>query len=132
MPTNQSKRRMPVTYRSQRVPNLYKRPKPATDLREGDTFEVMYRDETGKQRQKTLEARTIQRAVVEAEEYRSKVRRGEVLPPSTLTFGDVANEFLGVTETLVTTGERSRRTLDLYRQRYRTHIEPTLGRRRMQ
>lgn len=30
------------------------------------------------------------------------------------------------------TGERSQRTLDVYRQRYRTHIEPAIGRRRLQ
>ena len=80
MHTNHRKRRQPAVHREQRVPNLYVRPKPPTDRREGDTFEVIYRDELGKQRQTTLRARTIQRAVVEAEEYRSKVRRGEILP----------------------------------------------------
>jgi integrase len=45
--------------------------------------------------------------------------------------GEVANEFLDLTASLVATGERSQRTLDLYRQRYRTHIEPTLGKRRI-
>src|SRR5262249_30149322 len=97
MHANHRKRREPVVYRGQRVRNLYIRPKPSTDRREGDTFEVTYRDETGKQRQKTLRARTVQRAIVEAEEYRSKVRRGEVLPASTLTFGEVAEEFLAIT-----------------------------------
>jgi hypothetical protein len=70
--------------------------------------------------------------MAEAEEYRTKLRRGELLPPSKLTFGEVADEFLRMTEALVTTGERSQRTLDLYRQRYRTHIEPSLGRKRIQ
>ena len=63
MPTNHRKRRLPVTHRGQRVPNLYMRPKPARDTREGDTFEVIYRDETGKQRQTTLNARSVQRAI---------------------------------------------------------------------
>jgi integrase len=129
---NDRKRRQPAIHRGQRVPNLYIRPKQPTDRREGDTFEVIYRDETGTQRQTTLKARTVQRAIAEAEEYRSKVRRGEILPPSNLTFGQVADEFLAITATLVETGERSQRTLDLYRQRYGCHVAPLLGKRRIQ
>src|SRR4051794_17074411 len=132
MHAHDGKRRLPVLHRGQRVPNLYRRPKPETDSREGDTFEVIYRDETGKQRQKTLNSRSVQRAIKEAEEYRTKVRRGEVIPPTSLTFGEAAVEFFEITEALVTTGERSQRTLDLYRQRYGKHIGPTLGRRRIQ
>jgi integrase len=129
---NHRKRREPVVHRGQRVPNLYRRPKPPSDRREGDTYEVIYRDGDGRQRQKTLRARTVQRAISEAEEHRSKLRRGEILPPSKLTFGEVAEEFLQTTTALVTTGERSKGTLDLYRQRYRSHVEPTLGRKRIQ
>src|SRR4051794_15139213 len=110
---NHRKRRIPVIARGQRVPNLYKRPKREGDHREGDTFEVIFRDAAGKQRQKTLNARKLQRAIAEAEEYRTQVRRGELLSPSHLTFGEVAEEFLGITEALVATGERSQRTLDL-------------------
>jgi integrase len=69
----------------------------------------------------------VQRAVVEAEEYRTQIRRGELVSPSRVTFGEVAEEFLGITEALVATGERSQRTLDLYRQRYGRHIEPVVG-----
>src|SRR4051812_24589609 len=43
MPEHHPKRRLPVVHRNQRVPNLYRRPKPPTDRREGDTFEVIYR-----------------------------------------------------------------------------------------
>src|SRR5262249_8177789 len=46
--------------------------------------------------------------------------------------GDVAAEFFALTEALVASGERSRRTLDLYRQRVRSHIEPVVGRRRIE
>ena len=91
MQDHDRKRREPVVYRGQRVPNLWKRPKKdgdtrEGDTREGDTFEIVYRDELGKQRQKTLAARTVQRALVEAEEHRSKVRRGSgsLLPPHPL------------------------------------------------
>src|SRR5436305_11397738 len=118
MPANHGKRREPVVHRGQRVPNLWKRPKKPTDHREGDTFEVIFQDELGKQRQKTLDSRTLQRAIVEAEEYRSQVRRGEVIASSRMTFSEVAAEFFAITEALVATGERSQRTLDLYRQRF--------------
>src|SRR4051794_35206606 len=74
------KRRLPVTHRGQHVPGLYTRPKSPSDKRAGETYEVVFRDETGKQRQKTLTARTIQRALIEAEEYRTQIRKGEVLP----------------------------------------------------
>src|SRR4051812_39797901 len=107
MPSNDRKRRLPVKHRGQRVPGLYKRPKRSNDRRQGDAYEVIYRDDTRKQRQKTLRARTVQRAVVEAEEYRTQMRHGEVATPTRKTFGEVANEFLGITETLVATGERS-------------------------
>lgn len=132
MHSNDRKRRLPVFHRGQRVPNLYKRPKPSTDRREGDTFEVIYKDETGKQRQRTLAARSVQRAIAEAEEYRTRLRTGELLPPSRLTVEDVANEFLGITASLIATGERSKRTVDLYRQRFTKHIAPVIGRRRVQ
>jgi hypothetical protein len=132
MHSNDRKRRLPVEHRGQRVPNLYKRPKREGDRREGDTFEIIFRDDSGKQRQKTLNARTIQRAVAEAEEYRTRIRRGELTPPSRQTFGEVAAEFLGITEALVATGERSQRTADLYGQRYRKHIAPILDRKRIQ
>jgi integrase len=126
------KRRIPVVHRGQRVPNLYKRPKTDRDRSDGETFEVMFRDDRGMQRQKTLTARTVQRALVEAEDYRAKIRRGELVSPSRLTFGDAAEEFFAITEALVASGERSQRTLDLYRQRYRQHIAPTVARRRVQ
>jgi hypothetical protein len=114
------------------VPNLYKRPKPLTDRREGDTFEVIFRDETGKQRQKTLEARTVQRAIAEAEQYRTQIRRGEVLASSRRTVGEVAAEWFVVNDALAESGERSPRTVALYRQRYTAHISPVIGSKRIQ
>jgi integrase len=121
-----------VFHRGQRVPNLWKRPKKEADKREGATFEIVYRDELGKQRQKTLNARTIQRAIVEAEEYRSKVRRGEVVASPRLTLSEVAEEYFSRLEAAVATGERSQRTLDLYRQKFRKYFAPGLGKRRVQ
>jgi integrase len=114
------------------VQGLWKRPKSAEDTCEGDTYEVVFRDEAGAQRQKTLKSRTVQRAVAEAEEYRTQIRRGEIVVSSRLTVNELAEEYFTLIDSLVATGERSQRTLDLYRQRYRTHIEPILGRKRVQ
>jgi integrase len=132
MQRHDRKRRLPVVHRGQRVQGLWVRPKSEDDRREGDTYEVVFRDETGAQRQKTLKARTVQRAVVEAEEYRTQIRRGEIVVSSRLTVNELAEEYFTLMDSLVATGERSPRTLDLYQQRYRTHIEPTLGRKRVQ
>jgi hypothetical protein len=48
--------------------------------------------------------------------------------PSKATFADVANDFLELFESLVGSGERSERTLELYRQHYRAYLEPRFGR----
>jgi integrase len=131
MQAHDRKRRLPVFQRGQRVPNLYTRPKHPSDRREGEAFEVIFRDETGQQRQKTLRSRSLRQAIEEAEEYRTELRRGEALPPSRLRFDEVVEEFFDVMDGLVASGERSPRTRDLYRQRYRSHIKPILGQRRV-
>jgi hypothetical protein len=100
MRPHHGKRRLPVEHRGRRVPNLYRRPKSPADARNGDTFEVICRDETGRQRLKTLQARTVQRAVAEAEEYRTQIRRGELTPRSRVTVSEVAHELFGITESM--------------------------------
>src|SRR4029078_75256 len=45
---------------------------------------------------------------------------------------DVADQFFAEFESKVSRSERSERTLEIYRQRWNTHIHPTLGRRRIQ
>src|SRR5580765_5787343 len=94
------KRRRPVVHRGKRVPNLYTRPKRQGDTSYGDTFELVYRDDSGRQRQKTLQARTVQRAVEEAEEWRTQLRRGESLPPSPITVDEVATEYFNLLQAL--------------------------------
>src|SRR5947207_10169042 len=116
MPEHHRKRRLPVDHRGKRVPNLYKRQKRPNDTSYGATFEVVFRDDSGKQRQKTLAARSVQRAIEEAEGYRTQLRRGEALPPSALTVDDVVSEYFDVLDGLVKAGERSQRTVNLYRQ----------------
>src|SRR5690348_7638860 len=101
MPANHRNRREPVVHRGQRVPNLWTRPKRPGDHREGDTFEVIFRDDSGRQRQKTLKSRTLQRAIAEAEGLRTQIRRGELAAPSRLTLSEVAGEFFARVEASV-------------------------------
>ena len=132
MHTDHRKRRMPVINRGRRVPNLYRRPKPPRIAAKVTPSRSSIATRPASSGRRRSQARTIQRAIVEAEEYRTQLRRGEVLPPSRLTFARGREEYFEIIEALVATGERSQRTLDLYRQRYRTHIEPSLGRKRVQ
>jgi integrase len=75
---------------------------------------------------------TLTQAKKERERKRVKADAGELVVPSRITFAEVWDEYEGMLESLVATDELSQRTLDLYRQRYRTHLEQPLGRRRVQ
>jgi integrase len=75
---------------------------------------------------------TLTQAKKERERKRVKADAGELVVPSRITFAEVWDEYAGMLESLVATDELSQRTLDLYRQRYRTHLEQPLGRRRVQ
>jgi integrase len=57
---------------------------------------------------------------------------GELPTPSRRTVGEVADEFFELLDSLVRSGELKSRTLDLYRQRWRSHIEERLSRRQLQ
>jgi integrase len=75
---------------------------------------------------------TLTQAKKERERKRVKSDAGELVAPSRITFGAVWDEYAAMFESLVATGEMSQRTLDLYRQRYRTHLAKPLGSRRVQ
>jgi integrase len=75
---------------------------------------------------------TLTQAKKERERKRVKSDAGELVAPTRITFAEVWHEYAAMFESLVATGEMSQRTLDLYRQRYRTHLEKALGRRRVQ
>jgi integrase len=75
---------------------------------------------------------TLAQAKRERERKRVKSDAGELVAPNRLRFSDVWKEYAAMFESLVATGEASQRTLDLYRQRYRTHLEARLGSRRIQ
>jgi integrase len=109
--------------------NLYERP---GKKRGENRYEVGYADANGVWRMKTLRARSRTEARAERDAFLAKLRRGEIAPPSNITFAEVAAEFLTMFETLVAAGERAERTLERYRSALDLHVIPTLGERPIQ
>jgi integrase len=107
------------------VPNLYRRP---ADGR----YEAGYTGTDGRWHIKTLGARTLTEAKAELRQVLGKRDQRQDVTPSRLTLNEVADQLLTEFESKVSRGERSERTLEIYRQRWNTHIRPTLGRRRVQ
>jgi integrase len=61
-----------------------------------------------------------------------KADRREIVAPQNVTLRAVADEYFAVLDSLVTSGERSERTADIYRQQWRAHIQSKLGRVKVQ
>lgn len=102
-----------------------------------DKYLVSYTDPDGIDRVKTLgwvksdghpAGITLTQAKAAREKLRVQTRDGELPAPTKLTFADVTDEFLNVFASLVDAGERSERTLEHYRQQYRSHLQRPLGR----
>lgn len=109
-------------------PNLFKR-----DYKRGPVFSVGYTDSTGKYRVVTLKnATNLTQAKRAARDILSQRDKGQDVAPTRLTFGEVANEYFQMIESLVASGELSERTLDIYRQQHQQHIQPRLGGVRIQ
>jgi integrase len=100
---------------------------PGVYLRAGK-YLAQYVDIDGRVRFKTTSARNLTEAKAERERLRVHVRSGEAVVPSKLTLAAVAEDFFSTFESLVQAGEKSERTLVLYRQRWRSHLERNLGR----
>jgi integrase len=115
----------PKRVRVDSVPNLYRRP---ADGR----YEAGYTGTDGRWRMKTLAARTLTEAKAELRQVLGRRDQRQDVTPSRLTLNEVADQLLAEFESKVARGERSERTLEIYRQRWNTHIRPTLGRRRIQ
>ena len=82
----------------------------------GSRYSVSYTDDEGKHHHKTTEARNVTQAKAIREKLRVDVRAGAAVNPSRVTFGQVAEEFFEMFESLVKARERSERTLDIYKQ----------------
>lgn len=97
---------------------------------------VGWTDQTGVDRMETIgstrEAHrnglTLTQAKAERERRRVKAREGAAIIPSRQTFADVWQDFEGMFLSLVAAGERTERTLELYRGYHAKHLEPALGR----
>jgi integrase len=71
-------------------------------------------------------------AIAAREDLRTKLRKGEIPAPTKSTLADVAADFLSSFESLVLAGKTSERTLALYQQRWRSHLEKPLGSKKVQ
>lgn len=115
----------PKRVRVDGVPNLYQRP---ADGR----YEVGYTGSDGKWHIKTLNARNLTEAKRELHQLLGKRDDNTDVAPQRLTLNEVADQLFAEFESKVARGERSERTLEIYRQRWHTHVRPTLGRWRIQ
>jgi integrase len=103
------------------APNLYQRPKDGR-------YEHGFTGPDGKWHIETLAARTITEAKKELRTRAVKVDRGEMAAPSKVTLAEVWTDYEKTLTGLVAAGEKRPRTLELYRQQWRSHLEPALGR----
>jgi integrase len=85
----------------------------------------------GKPRFKTV-GRKLGEARKQRELLSAKAQRGELIAPTTLTFGEIAATWVENLEALVVAGERAERTLENYRYHLNKNILPAFGRSRVQ
>ena len=107
-------------------PNLWQRTK------DGRFEDIRVNPATGKQQLRTLKAKTRTEAKREQRALAVAVDRGEAVAPSKIKFEQVAEEFVANFESLVSSGERSERTLERYRDHLEQHLLPYFGRREVQ
>src|SRR4051812_36248679 len=75
---------------------------------------------------------TLRQARAEREKLCASSRDGSTVAPSAVTVDEIASRFFQHFEGRVAVGERSERTLDLYRQRYASHLQGPLGKVKVQ
>lgn len=115
----------PKRIRVEGVPNLYSRPADGK-------YECGYTGSDGRWHIKTLAATTLTEAKRELHQLLGNRDRNEDVAPQRLTLNEVADEFFAAFESKVDRAERSERTLEIYRQRWNTHVRAALGRKRIQ
>jgi integrase len=86
----------------------------------------------GRQHDVTLKAKTVAAARKEAATRNVKKDSGELAAPSKRTVGQVKDEFFALQDSLVQSGELRPRTVELYKQRWRSHLEERLENRVLQ
>jgi integrase len=94
-------------------------------------YEFWYRDSAGVRRWETVGVVKLSEAVVARGDKQAKKQRGERLVKGDARFADVAAQWLATFEAKVARGEKSPRTLDLYRGHLKRNILPFFGKRRV-
>src|SRR4051794_33379165 len=106
------------------APNTYKRQTKAGVW----VYEVSFRDVDGRQRSRTLDARTDRAAIREARAVLAARDDGERIVAADLTLNELADrEYWPMLEALARAGRRSQRGVGLYRDHWRLYVERDLG-----
>jgi integrase len=108
--------------------NIYRRRTNAGDV----IYEVKFRDVDGRWRSRTLNARTERAATKEARAILAGRDGGNRVVAVGRTLDElVVNAYFPFLDSLAAAGRRSERGVELYRDRYRLHLEPVLGHLRL-
>lgn len=75
---------------------------------------------------------TLKDAIAAREKKRVDLRSGEAVAPTRMTVGECWADFAESLEARLASGEISKRTRDVYLQRWRSHLEEPLGRIQLQ
>ena len=97
---------------------------------DGSLYHVYF--DGDRQREVRLRATSLSAARKECAARNTRKDEGRLVAPTSITFAQVAEEFLAMQRGLLLEGSRSARTVALYEQRYNAHLVPGLGRRRFQ
>lgn len=102
---------------------------------------IAYVDGTGKEHVETLGAIrkpgqrtgiTLRDAIAAREAKRVRLRSGEDVAPTRMTVAEAWADYSEALDARVASGELAKRTAKLYKQRWTTHLEPSLGRLQIQ
>jgi integrase len=95
-------------------------------------YEAKFRDADGRFRSRTLHATSERAAIREARALLARRDGGERLSPGSMTLsGFAADDFFPTLDGLAQAGRRSERGVALYRDKFRLHVEPVLGSRKL-
>lgn len=104
--------------------NVYRRRTKRGDV----AYELVFRDVDGRQKLRKLAAAGERAAVREARAILAGRDGGHRVVAAGLTLDELARrDYFPMLDSLVSSGRRSERGVELYRDRYRLHLEPALG-----
>jgi integrase len=98
---------------------------------------ISYVDTTGREHVETIgpvktltnkHGLTLRQAIAAREKKRVELRSGDAVSPTRMTVAEAWADYSASLDARVGTGELAPRTRDLYAQRWKTHLEPRIGR----